>query len=285
MTYHFTTLLALLAGGAQLARAQASYVGTVGSAPVELALNDTAAGQAEGVYFYAKIGTPIGLGGQLRGGVLTLTEKDARGRPAATLIIPAFGAGASRLVGTWRSLATGKSLPVVLDATNGRELLQAVALKDRYFKLLTNSQLSGGYRQVVAVKVLAKKTNQLVQQMVVDCQSQGVHSVEVGDYNFDGLPDFSVFERSYAGPNTSSLYFLYDPARRQFVDSGFAGTSLEFDAKTKRIFERNSCCAGTSVTSAEYKVVRNKMVLLKHYCFLWDEKKKEMVERPYSACQ
>ena len=263
---------------------QASYVGTVDGAPVELAVNDTDEGLVSGVYFYPKFGTPIALGGELKRGTLTLTEKDAQGKASATFTIPGFGARASRLAGTWRILATGRSLPVTLAAASSPDLLQVAALKDSYFKLVLADQ-PGEASRVVAVKILAKKTNRLVQQLAVDCQSQGMYSVAVGDYNFDGLPDFSIFESSYAGPNTSSIYFLYDPAKRRFVNSGYEGTSLEFDEKAKRVYEHNSCCAGTSVTSAEYKVVRNRLVLVAHHCLRWDEKKQKLVERPYSACQ
>jgi hypothetical protein len=76
-----------------------------------------------------------------------------------------------------------------------------------------------------------------------------------------------------------------DDAQRQFVDSGFAGVSLEFDAQKQRLYERNSCCAGSSVTTAEYKVVRNKMVLVAQHCYRWDEKRQALLERPASACQ
>lgn len=285
MRYRPIGLLMVLCGSTLTSRGQASYVGTVGGSPVELALEDPAEGPLDGVYVYSKFGTPIGLSGQLKRGVLTLTEKDAQGKPAATLTIPAFEAGASQLAGTWRSLATGKTLPAVLTPSKSPELLQRATLKDSYFKLVLAGPPEGADNRVVALKILAKKTNHLVQQLAVDCQSRGIYSVEVSDYNFDGLPDFSIFESSYAGPNTSSLYFLYDPGRRQFVDSGFAGLSLEFDQKKKRIYERNSCCAGTSVTAATYKVVRNKMVLLAQHCYRWDEQKQRLVERPASACQ
>ena len=285
MQYRFWGLVLGLFLLATTAWGQASYVGTVGGAPVELALDDPAEGPLTGVYVYTKFGTPIALSGQLRRGVLTLTEKDARGKASATLTVPTFSAGARQLAGTWRSLATGKTLPAMLTATDSHELLQLASLKDSYFKLVLDGQPGGADSRVVAVKLLAKKTNRLVQLLAVDCQSHGVYSVEVGDYNFDGQPDFSVFESSYAGPNTSSLYFLYDPAKRQFVASGYAGVSLEFDQKKQRIYERNSCCAGSSVTTAEYKVVRNKMVLLAQHCYRWDEKKQQLVERPASACQ
>ena len=271
MHYRFWGLALGLFQLANLAQGQASYVGSVGQAPIELALNDTAEGPLSGVYFYPKFGTPIALSGQLKRGVLTLTEQDAQGKASATLTIPAFGTKASQLVGTWRSLATGQRLPMVLAAASGPELLQVAALKDSYFKLVLAGQ-PGEASGVVAVKILAKKTNRLVQQLAVDGQSQGIYSVEVGDYNFDGRPDFSVFESSYAGPNTSRQYFLYDPARRRFVNSGFAGTSLEFDARKRRVYEHNSCCAGSSVVMVEYKVVRNKLVELTRHCFRWDEK-------------
>jgi len=286
MRYHFWGLALLCFHLAAAAWGQASYVGTVGGAPIELALAGTGEGQLAGVYCYTRFGTPIALGGQLKRGVLTLTEQDAHGKASATLTVPAFGAAAGPLAGTWRSLATGKTLPVALAGAAARyELLQVAALKNSYFKLVLDGQPEGPGNHVVAVRLLAKKTNQLVQELAVDCQSQGLYSVQVGDYNFDGQPDFSVFESSYAGPNTSSLYFLYDPAKRRYVDSGFAGTSLEFDAKKQRIYERNSCCAGSSVTTAEYRVVRNKMVLLAQHCYRWDEKKQQLVERKLSACQ
>jgi hypothetical protein len=283
MHYHFWGLALGFSQLASPAQGQASYVGSVGQAPIELALNDPAEGPLSAVYLYPKFGTPIALSGRLKGSVLTLTEQDAQGKASATLTIPAFDMKASQLVGTWRSLATGQRLPVML-AASGPELLQVAALKDSYFKLVLAGQ-PGEASGVVAVRILARKTNRLVQQLAVDGQAQGIYSVEVGDYNFDGRPDFSVFESSYAGPNTSRLYFLYDPARRRFVNSGFAGTSLEFDARKRRVYEHNSCCAGSSVVTVEYKVVRNKLVELTRHCLRWDEKKQALVERPAAACQ
>lgn len=45
---------------------QAAYVGTVGAAPIELALNSVSEDPLAGTYIYAKIGTPIKLTGQLK---------------------------------------------------------------------------------------------------------------------------------------------------------------------------------------------------------------------------
>ncbi|MBY0487032.1 MAG: hypothetical protein K2P85_07605 [Flavobacteriaceae bacterium] len=120
------------------------------------------------------------------------------------------------------------------------------------------------------VRIFQKKTDKLLQKIDVACQFWGLNNISTGDYNFDGITDFSIFESSYAGPNTSSLYFLYNPKTKKYFDSGFLGVSLEFDSKTKRIIERNQCCAGSIVTTATYKVVKNKMILEKEKCYkLW----------------
>lgn len=273
---------------APAALGQAAYVGTVGTAPIELTLNAVNDDRPAGVYLYTRIGTPIKLSGQLKQGALTLTEPDAHGKPAATLTIPAFAAGANQLTGTWRSLATGKQLPVVLTRPSQPAqygLLQAEVLKDSYFKMVAVVKPGKDEDQMTAVQLLEKKTNRVLQQLPVEVQPIGIYSVQVGDYNFDGLPDFSVFESTYAGPNTTSLYYLYDPAKKRYVASGYTGTSLDFDAKKRRVYEHNSCCAGSSVTNVEYKVVNNKLVEVARHCYRWDEKKQELVERPFSACE
>ena len=137
----------------------------------------------------------------------------------------------------------------------------------------------------MAVKVFEKKTDRLLQTIDVDTQQRGADGVSVGDFNFDGVKDFSLFESSYAGPNTSSLYYLYDPAKKQFFNSGWEGVSFEFDEKKKLVSSTNSCCAGTSVTTATYRVVKNKLVLVSQSCMQYDEKKGDLVKRPIKACQ
>ena len=278
----------LLVGGP--VRGQLVFSGTVGTAPIELVMEDDAGDRdVQGLYMYTKYNAPIDLSGVLKGDLLKLTEKDAHGKPSATLIVPAFARANARNTGTWKSLATGRTLPLTLtqrmvvgNSSDGYALLQAASLPASYFRVVLTA---GAMPTVSKVQVLDKKTGRLVQELTADCAFRGMHNVSVGDYNFDGLPDFAVFESSYAGPNTSSLYFLYNPASKRYVASGFSGVSLEFDAKKKRIYERNSCCAGSSVTMAEYKVVRNKMVLLAEHCYKWNEKQQKLVERKLSACQ
>ena len=279
------------------AQSQTVFSGRVGTAPIELVLETYAPGEeAYGLYVYTKHNSPIELRGSWKAGVLKLTEKDSSGKPAATLTVPNFDPDSTTTRGTWKSLVTGRELPLTLNrryatdrwlATDESpiELLQAEALPSIYFKTVFADHDDSNSSGIMSVKLLDKKTGRLVQQVKAYGESMGMNSVSVGDYNFDGLADFSIFESHYASPNTSRLYFLYNPVTKRYVESGFTGTSLEFDAKKKRIYETNSCCAGTSVIKIEYKVVRNKMVLVAQHCYKWDDKRNELVERNPEACQ
>jgi len=281
-----------------VAIAQSCYTGTIGSLPIELTLEDggpSRSAQQEGMYVYTKFDTPIKVVGALKHGALTLTERNSHGKATAAFTVPAFATTRRSYTGTWKNLATGQQLPLVLTLkfdlwttpapAGPLELRQAASLPGVYFQETLARSEEGNGLGVRRVRLFEKKTDRLVQAFDVDCQLWGLHSVSVSDYNFDGHPDFAVFEHSYAGPNTSSLYFLYNPATKRFEKSGFEGISLEFDAAKKRIYERNSCCAGTSVTTAVYKVVDNGMVPLETHCYRWSEKRKRLIERPASECQ
>ncbi len=153
-----------------------------------------------------------------------------------------------------------------------REILQSVCFKDKYFKLILSKRKGDYEAKVTGVKIIEKRTDKVLQKIDLECQLLGLNNISIDDYNFDGIEDFSVYEAGTAGPDSSSLYFLYNPKTGKYFESGFSGSSLEFDSKTKRIHEHNQCCAGTSVMEAEYKVVNNKMVLIKKTCFKYDEK-------------
>jgi hypothetical protein len=273
------------------ARGQASYSGTIGTLPVEMVIAADGDGDAQAIYAYTRFDTPIPLSGRLQSGTLVFTEKNSLGKPSATLTLTAFSVAAKTVSGTWHNLATGQTLPLALTqqftvasgeagAGTNRGLLQATSLKNGYFKAVLASSES-----ISTIKLFEKKIDRLLQTFPVECQLWGLDNVSVGDYNFDGFPDFAVFEQGYAGPNTSSLYFLYNPATKRYFKSSYSGVSLEFDAKAKRIYETNSCCAGSSVQKLIYKVVNNRMVLVAQHCYKWDEKTQALVERKWSACQ
>jgi hypothetical protein len=276
--------------------AQTSYSGFIDRYPIALVTDIYSDGDARGVYAYDNYDEPIEISGELNQTTLTLFEKDKKGTSKAKLVFENFSPKNSGLEGSWTDLSSGKQLKIKLtkkfDIDYGediewtsREILQPVSLRDSYFKLVISKEKGSSYAAVSGIKILEKKTDKLIQKIEMECELRGLMNASVGDYNFDGIGDFSVFESSYAGPNTSSLYFLYDPKSKKYFKSEFSGISLEFDSESKSIFERNQCCAGTMATTAVYKVVKNKMVLVEEHCFKWDEEKQDLVERDMKECQ
>ena len=262
---------------------QTNYSGFIDKYPIELVTYIYSDGDARAVYAYSNYDTPIEVNGTLEQQKLTLYEKDANGKNSATLTFANFDPKSQQLEGIWADLNSDKKLKIILaksfEADYGKnmewgekEIIQTVSLKNYYFKLVLSKAKDDYEAKVTSIKILEKKTDKLLQQINLECQLWGLNNIFVGDYNFDGITDFSVFEQSYAGPNTSRIYFLYNPKTKQFFNSGYSGTSLEFDSKNKRIHEYNQCCAGSSHMNAEYKVVNNRMVLVKRTCLTYDEK-------------
>ena len=291
-SYYFL-LLSLFSGSVS---GQISYTGTVGKYKVEMVTDIYSDGVARAIYAYTSYNEPIELSGNLEKGKLTLYEKSADQKDVARFDFSIYDAESEQLKGTWTNLKTKKILPVTLNKTfevidgndvewHAREMLQPVSIGDKYFKLVVTKDKDIYYTSAIAVKVLEKKTGKLLQLLDVECQLLGIENIDTGDYNFDGYTDFSVFETSYAGPNTSSLYFLYDPKTDTFFDSGFEGVSFEFDSDTKTVSERNVCCAGTSITTTIYRVVNNQLIMQEQHCFKWDEDTEELVERKWEECE
>lgn len=284
-TLHILTLLLI----SFTAFGQTNYSGFIDKYPIELVTYIFSDGDARAIYAYSNFDEPIVINGELKHGKLTLNEKDSNGKNIATLIFENFDTKSNQLEGTWKDLNSNKQFKINLTKTfnidygesiewTTREIIQPVSLKDKYFKLLISKSKGDFYAKVSGVKIFEKKTDKLIQQIDLECQLWGLNNISIGDYNFDKIDDFSVFEQSYAGPNTSCLYFLFNPKTGKYFQSLFEGTSLEFDQKTKRIYEHNQCCAGRSHMNAEYKVVNNKMVLIKKTCLEYDEKKEDFIK-------
>ncbi|MCW3093439.1 MAG: hypothetical protein JWP81_4508 [Ferruginibacter sp.] len=274
---------------------QTSYSGNIDKYPIDLIIDINSDGNATGIYVYSNFDDPIQLDGKLAKGRLTLYEKNSLKKTAATFTFNGYQGEHKTAEGTWKNLKTGKELKISLTKNftiegeegdwKDREILQPVSLKNEYFKLLLSKSKEDAVPRVSGIKIIEKKTDRLIQRLDLDCEFRDLNTVSLADYNFDGFTDFSVFESGYAGANTSSMYFLYDPAAKLFFNSGFTGVSLSFDAKTKTITEHNQCCAGRQQTTSIYKLVKNKMVLIKQHCYLWDKKKKDFTERKMKDCE
>ena len=275
---------------------QTSYKGFIGNDPIELVTYIYSDGDARAIYSYKKNNEPIIINGRLNGDTLILNEKDTGENNIASLTFKRFDAQSKTLKGSRTDLKAGKELAIILNKEfdidygdsiewGDREIIQPVSLTDQYFKLIISKAKGIFYANVTGVKIIDKKTDSIIQKIDINCQLGGLHNISIGDYNFDGSQDFSVFESSYAGPNTSSLYFLYDPKTGKYFDSGFSGVSLDFDSSSKTVFEHNECCMGRTHTTAIYKIEKNKMVLVEEHCYKWDDSKQDLVERKMEECQ
>ena len=260
--------------------AQTNYLGFIDKYPIELLTNIRTSGNSYGVYVYSEKDEPIKLEGKLEQQKLIFFEKDTKGNKTSSLIFDNFISYKETINGIWKDLKTEKELNIILykKESTSDGIIQQESIDDKYFRIIVDSEI------VSQIKIFQKKTDKLLQKFDVDCRNSNMYCISTGDFNFDGFQDFSIFESSYAGPNTSSLYFLYNPKTKKFFESGFVGTSLEFDKKRKIITETNQCCAGSSIINADYKVVKNKMILIKEHCFKWNEKKQALVEQKPSKC-
>ncbi|NER15113.1 hypothetical protein GWK08_16785 [Leptobacterium flavescens] len=274
-------------------KSQSSYSGHVGTSPVTLVMHHYSDGVSQAYYVYDKYDSPITINGNLKDGELTLFEKDKDGNTSATLVFEKFEENNREINGEWISADATRTYKIKLqkdfDISYGdnaerktKELIQSNSTKEHYFKTVITKEKTGADARVSGVKVFEKGTDKLIQAIKLDCQLLAIDNVSVGDYNFDGIEDFSVFEASYAGPNTSSIYILRDPDSGKYLKSNFNGTSLEFDNDSKLIYEHNQCCAGKGHINATYKVVNNEMVLIERKCLVYDDKKEDFVE---TACK
>ncbi len=269
--------------------AQTSYSGFLGKYPITLIMHHYSDGFSTAYYAYDKYDTPIRIDGKQTEEGLILYEKDDKGVIQATLFFEDFKEEASTVSGEWTKSDAYRSYETRLTkdfeigygeelAWQQKTLLQFGSTSDHYFKTIITKEKGEFYASVSGVQVWEKGTDKLLQVIELECQLFGIDNVSIGDYNFDGTPDFSVFEASYAGPNTSSIYILRNPNSSTYTISDFSGISLEFDEEKKRIYAHNQCCGGTSHMNATYKVVANKMVLLEKKCTEYDEAKDAFVE-------
>lgn len=271
------------------AMAQTTYVGFIDKYPVTIALIPTESDDVvEAICVYDKYDTPMIINGAKKGNKVTLYEKDAKGNINARLVFPLYKSSFKQITGEWINKDSTKRMAIHLtkdfDYANSptpeyrREMIQSTSLKDHYLKLIVVKQKDFGTPMVAGVNVYEKKTDKLIQTLEFDAQLNGLNNTDVGDYNFDGQQDFSVFQEQFAGANTSSLYFLRDPAAIKWNDSKWEGTSFEFDAKTKTVSSSNSCCAGESIQKTTYKVTNNQLTTISSECFTWNEKKQAHVK-------
>jgi hypothetical protein len=275
---------------------QIFYTGTIDKYPIELILMNDDIGFTSGIYVYKNFDSPIYISGKKQIDQWHLEVKDGNGKVTEQLKLYTDSLLMPEIKGIWIDAKTKKMLDIRLTQTfylenenmmnsDSVEVLQTEATDKYYFKVLLlrkkeNMPVSKKY-----IRIYEKKTDTLLQKIELENEFIGINTIVVNDYNFDGLDDFSVFESSYAGPNTSRTYYLFNPNTKKYFLSEISGVSLEFDAKRKIITEHNQCCAGSRIAINEYKMKNNKMVLVKETCLRWNEKLQKHVIGNIKDCQ
>lgn len=250
-----------------------------------MVLNQFSDGLVRAIYIYDKYDTPIVVNGNWNANRMSLHEVNEQGDTTAILLFDNLSASTEKLSGAWRS--GDRNLPIELNKTlefdyydasgfESIEFPQAQSTETHYFRIVV-SKIPDDATRVNGVRIYEKGTDRLIQSLELEADFIGLDNVTVGDFNFDGHQDFAVFEASYAGPNTSSIYFLKEPGKDTYFRSSFTGTSLEFDEVEKLVQESDVCCAGRYIRTAKYKVVNNELVLLAEECLEYDEAKEDYV--------
>lgn len=280
-----TTLLIIITIPIQSFSQTRIYRGHIDKYPIHL-LTDTYEDRVSAIYFYDKYDTPIIIDGTQKGDSLILIEEHEKGESKLEFI--GFEPDRNEIAGKWISEDGQTIFDIKLTklvefnsyddtAFEGLEFMQAESTDDYYFNLIISKEAKRDI-YVTGIRIYEKKTDRLIQELEMECLFREFHNVSIGDYNFDGINDFSVFESYYAGPNTSCIYVLKDPKSEKYFISGISGTSLSFDHEAKLIYEHNQCCAGRMHTNATYKLVDNEMVLIEETCWEYDEEKDDFVE-------
>lgn len=263
------------------------FKGYIDKYPIQLVTYSYSDGVTRAIYSYDKHDSPIIINGRQKNDSVILIEYNDKG--GATLEFSEFKTANKEITGKWISQNKQTIYDIKLTKINEfdsydstsfdtLEFLQPYSIDKHYFKLLI-SKIKREEIRVIGIRIYEKGTDRLIQEISMDCQFWGLENISVGDYNFDGIDDFSVFESSYAGPNTSSIYVLRDPKTEKYFISEISGISLEFDSEAKLIYEHNQCCAGRSHMNATYKLVDNKMILIEQKCLEYDDEKEEFIEK------
>ena len=259
------------------------YRGTIGTYPVHLS---TYYDSDYAVYIYDAHGIPIPL---KTGNVQSerrhvvyegVNWSKPKQKVRAKLTFSQKFGQSDELSGTWENLKTHEQLPIRLSRyDDSAGSLQSASFKNAYIRKHCTEQ-----SESKIVQLYQKKTNQLLQTITTDGVCRG-DEVEVGDFNFDGYEDFSVFAEGFAGPNTISNYYLFNPKNQQFEYSDeLTDVTLRFDAKRKVVTSTNQCCAGSQVLVLESKWVNQHLKRIAEKCYRLSHKKNDLVRVADHAC-
>lgn len=153
-----------------------------------------------------------------------------------------------------------------LDVIPGRRVNQQQQTHDHRFEVVVSDDddAGDGYLSWQGILAVHKKTGM---KHILPGSGEGrlgpsERLLTVVDANFDGHPDIMIGATDGgAGPNSSSAFYLFDPATQRFVyhDGLSMLTQVQIDPRRKTISSasRNSCCSHSSST---YRFIRGELL-------------------------
>lgn len=258
------------------------YRGFIGGQQIHLSLDFN---DRYGVYMYDAYNHPIvwtDSGEPQKDGTILLNENKqyaAKSSPIARITLQQNPRNEQEITGIWQKIQTDRQLPIQLTRyIESAGALQSAAFKNSYMRKICTED------ENKTVRIYDKKTNHLQHTIQTSGQCHD-DEADVNDYNFDGFEDFSVFENSFAGPNTTRAYYLYDPKSATFkYNDQLSDVSLNFDTKNKIVTSTNQCCAGSQILILRSKWQGQTLKPFDKTCLKYDHKRNELVKVGKNQC-
>lgn len=221
------------------------YKGDINGSKVSLFLDDY---DKTGVYIYNKYKVPIPLEIEKNKEKLILKSNDE------IFYFENYDKKKEKIRGKWKKgdkeLLVNLEKRLDTDFSLGADKIIEIPMfhstKNEYFWVKINKDEEGYWSRafVEEIMIYDKKTRKLLQKIDIKDEEFnnfiGIKSLDIGDYNFDGVIDFSIFGSFFVGPNTISNYFLKNKKNGKYELAGsYSYTSLSFDEKEKKVYSEN----------------------------------------------
>lgn len=256
-------LLPLLLIGS-LIQAQNNYTGFVAGDSIIFSTDANSFSETALAYYSLGGGYifPFWMSGYLENGTLKLTEyQDVN--VMSTIEIYDFDDQKNELKGNMTFMGSGETFELVLTKSfsldgndfdfNDQRLEQLCTSPPFTFSVVLEKNADDYYARITGFLIMDENFDILQEFIDMEGSSiRGYESVQMDDYNFDGILDVSVFNQQYAGANTTGYYFLYNTESEEFEFCEELSNliSAEFDWGNKMVIERNQ--SGQEVSLAFY---------------------------------
>lgn len=235
-----------------------NFKGKIGENKIEMFLNfDWSNYKVHGIYKYEKFNNIISIDGKI-GEPIEIIEYQ-NNLPFAKLTFSHFNDMNNPIVGIWKKLNDNKEIPIEIKNTEDilcankacfyekAEILQKKSTKYEFFKLEIQKNEDNNNPIVTSINVYSKKTGKLIKKIPCICPYKETNSIEIGDFNFDGIEDFSIYKSS----NKYIRKYYFIKSKNKFLKVNFYSDNLIFD-KNKKVIKRIDTLKNGKIKISKY---------------------------------